>query len=85
MTEEELTAWRKYNNQLQKAYNDYYTSSTQSEKESALRLIEIALEYNPFMNYVINRGGNTTGLVRHGLDLITELSIKEINKIALEE
>lgn len=78
----EQQAWINKNRQLQSAYERYNRASIKSEREIALREIEIALEYNPFMNYVMNNGGHTTGLVRYGLDTLTRRSIEDINDIA---
>ena len=84
MNEQQLKVWRQKNEQLQQAYRKYYNTYG-SQRDTSLKLIEIALRYTPFMNYIHERDGCTTGLVRHGLDYQTESAISEIDKIAKGE
>ena len=75
MNEQQLKEWIYQNRQLQSACQN-------SDRDKSLQLIELALSYNPFMNYVQNQGGSISGLTRYGLDTQTENAIKEIDEIA---
>jgi hypothetical protein len=82
MTEQERKAWINHNHSLQQAYQQYYCAYSTKEKDNALKLLSIALEWPPFMNYCYNAGGLLSGIIRYGLDSVTERCIGEINKIA---
>ena len=82
MDKQKLKEWRYQNDKLQYEYKRLYNAHTQREKEIALRGIQSALEYNPFMNYCCNKNAYIFDISRRGLDSITEKCIREIDEIA---
>ena len=78
--------WIAHNQRLQQAYHDYKPQATSRQREDALRRIQNELLWPPFLNYVLDHGGfDPISISRHGMDLLTEHSIGDIDKIARGE
>ena len=85
MTEQERKAWIYHNQSLQYAYQQYCQAYNSQDKEKALKLISIALEWPPFMNYCYDAGGFISGITKYGLDSVTKKCIEEIDNISRGE
>ena len=77
--------WNGRNDLLQEAYRAYLHASKQKEKDAACERIQMALEWNPLMNYCYDAGGVVSGISKYGLDSITEKCIRESDEIAMGE
>lgn len=86
MDEKELQAWRYHNNQLQFEYNKLCSASSQREKDSALKGIQIALEWPLFTDYVyMNSQASPFNIAKYGINSEIERCIREIDEVANEE
>ena len=84
LSEREKNLWVANNQLLQESYRAYRWATNARQKDSALKRIQMILNQNPFLTYCANKGANTSGIVRYGLDYITDQCITDIDRIAKE-
>lgn len=83
MDEQEKKEWQYQNGKLQHAYHIYQHAINCTQKNDALRQIQVVLMWPPFSNYINEQKGySPDGILRYGLDYITERCIGEIDIIA---
>lgn len=82
MSNQKKKEWQYHNGILQTAYQDYLKSCGIREKDNALTSIKNALEWSPFANYCRECSADPFGIVKYGLDYITERCINDIARIA---
>ncbi len=77
--------WQFQNGKLQQAYHNYQRVINSTQKNNALRQIQAALMWPPFSNYVYDHDGySSDGILRYGLDFITERCIGEIDNMSIQ-
>ncbi len=84
LSEHEQKEWVAKNQILQDSYKSYRLATNDRQKDYALKRIQLLLEQNPFLTYCANKGADTSGIIRYGLDYITERCIGDIDRIAKE-
>ena len=85
MSNQETKEWQYHNDKLQKAYHDYCRASGDGEKSHALGLIQYELGWAPFADYCSECSSTPFGIVKYGLDYMTERCIENIDRIAKGE
>lgn len=74
--------WKKRNELLQETYREYLLASKQRDKDAILSKIQQHLKWEPFENLCNQHSACISGIIRYGLDSITEHCIGIIDKIA---